>query len=99
MAENSVKRASGVRTKGSRAQATAEPGRRERNKQEKRARIIAAAKALFGSKGFADTTTQEIAEKADIGTGTLFLYAKSKEELLVALQLADTGFVDGDQQS
>lgn len=58
-------------------------GRRERNKQEKLARIVGAAKQLFGSKGFAETTTQEIAERADIGTGTLFLYAKSKEDLLV----------------
>lgn len=59
------------------------PGRRERNKQEKLQRIVEAAKKLFGSKGFAETTTQEIAEKADIGTGTLFLYAKSKEDLLI----------------
>ena len=58
-------------------------GRRERNKQEKLARIVGAAKELFGTKGFAETTTQEIAERADIGTGTLFLYAKSKEDLLV----------------
>lgn len=84
-----VNRSSGVRAKTSRAQRPVEPGRRERNKLEKRARIVAAARALFGSKGFADTTTQEIAEKADIGTGTLFLYAKSKEELLVMVFSGD----------
>jgi AcrR family transcriptional regulator len=61
----------------------AEVGRRERGKQEKRARIKAAARALFAEKGFAATTTQEIAARADIGTGTLFLYAQSKEEILV----------------
>jgi AcrR family transcriptional regulator len=59
------------------------PGRRERNKQEKLDRIVAAARHLFDTKGFAETTTQEIAERADIGTGTLFLYAKSKEDLLI----------------
>ncbi len=59
------------------------PGRRERNKLEKRERIKAAARALFASKGFTATTTQEIAERADIGTGTLFLYVQSKEEVLV----------------
>lgn len=59
------------------------PGRRERNKLEKRARIVSAARALFRRKGFAETTTQQIAEAADIGTGTLFLYANSKEDLLV----------------
>lgn len=63
--------------------APARLGRRERNKQEKLARIVEAARQLFSTNGFAETTTQEIAEAADIGTGTLFLYAKSKEDLLV----------------
>jgi AcrR family transcriptional regulator len=58
-------------------------GRRERNKLEKRARIVAAARQLFAEKGFQQTTTQELAEAADIGTGTLFLYVRSKEDLLV----------------
>ena len=59
------------------------PGRRERNKIQKRARIVTAARELFRRQGFADTTTQQIAEVADIGTGTLFLYARSKEDLLI----------------
>jgi AcrR family transcriptional regulator len=58
-------------------------GRRERNKLEKRTRIVEAARDLFRSQGFANTTTQQIAEEADIGTGTLFLYAGSKEDLLI----------------
>lgn len=58
-------------------------GRRERNKQEKLARIVEAARQLFRDRGFSETTTQQIAEAADIGTGTLFLYARSKEDLLV----------------
>jgi AcrR family transcriptional regulator len=62
---------------------TSAPGRRERNKLQKRARIVAAARELFRRQGFADTTTQQIADAADIGTGTLFLYARSKEDLLV----------------
>ena len=66
-----------------RDETVASPWRRERNKQEKLRRIVEAAKHLFGTKGFAETTTQEIAERADIGTGTLFLYARSKEDLLV----------------
>lgn len=59
------------------------PGRRERSKREKLIRIREAAQRLFASQGFEATTTRQIAEEADIGTGTLFLYAKSKEELLV----------------
>jgi AcrR family transcriptional regulator len=57
--------------------------RRERAKGVKRDRIIEAARQLFAEKGFAGTTTQEIAARADVGTGTLFLYAQTKEDLLV----------------
>lgn len=61
----------------------APPGRRERNKQEKLQRIVAAARRLFDERGFDGATTQAIAEAADIGAGTLFLYAPSKEDLLI----------------
>jgi len=60
-----------------------EMGRRERNKRAKQARILSAARELFRTNGFAETTTAQIAEAADIGTGTLFLYVRSKEDLLV----------------
>ena len=63
-------------------------GRRERNKQEKLDRIIAAASELFAGHGVDEVTTQQIADKADIGTGTLFLYAKTKGELLLLVQNA-----------
>ena len=61
-------------------------GRRERNKLDKLERITAAAGELFAERGVDDVTTQEIADKADIGTGTLFLYAKTKGELLLLVQ-------------
>jgi AcrR family transcriptional regulator len=61
-------------------------GRRERNKQQKLQRIIAAAGELFAEHGVDDVTTQQIADAADIGTGTLFLYAKSKGDLLLLVQ-------------
>lgn len=61
-------------------------GRRERNKQDKLERIIAAARELFDERGVDAVTTQQIADKADIGTGTLFLYAKSKSELFLLVQ-------------
>ncbi|MEU5043971.1 TetR/AcrR family transcriptional regulator [Streptomyces griseorubiginosus] len=63
-------------------------GRRERNKQEKLDRIVAAASDLFAEHGVDEVTTQQIADKADIGTGTLFLYAKTKGELLLLVQNA-----------
>ncbi|MGO4533594.1 TetR/AcrR family transcriptional regulator [Leifsonia sp. 2MCAF36] len=65
---------------------TAELGRRERNKRAKLERITAAASELFAVHGIDDVTTQQIADRADIGTGTLFLYAKSKSELLLLVQ-------------
>jgi AcrR family transcriptional regulator len=58
-------------------------GRRERQRLKTRAKITRAARTLFARKGFDATTTQEIAAKADIGTGTLFNYAKTKEDLLL----------------
>ena len=61
-------------------------GRRERNKLDKLERITAAAGELFADRGVDDVTTQEIADRADIGTGTLFLYAKTKGELLLLVQ-------------
>lgn len=74
------------------------PGLRERNKRMKLQRIIAEARQLFVRQGFAETTIQEIAEAADVGLGTLYLYARSKEDLLVLvfrenlLQMIETSF-------
>lgn len=66
--------------------ATEPLGRRERNKQAKLKRITAAAGELFAAHGIDEVTTQQIADAADIGTGTLFLYAKTKGELLLLVQ-------------
>ena len=68
-----------------------ELGRAERNKRDKRERLIRAARELFRTKGFAATTTSEIAELADVAKGTLFFHAKSKEELLVMMFQEDMG--------
>lgn len=68
--------------------ATPPVGRRERNKQAKLERITAAASELFAEHGVDEVTTQQIADAADIGTGTLFLYAKTKGELLLLVQNA-----------
>lgn len=58
-------------------------GRREQNKLEKRGRIVAAARALFRHKGFDATTSQEIADAASVAAGTVFTYAKTKDDLLI----------------
>ena len=58
-------------------------GRRERNKEEKQARIFDAAERLFDDLGFAGVTTQRIADEADVAAGTVFRYAATKAELLL----------------
>jgi AcrR family transcriptional regulator len=55
---------------------------RASRKQDKRARIRAAAWHLFTHQGFDKTTTKEVAERAGVATGTLFLYAPDKTDLL-----------------
>lgn len=66
-------------------------GRRERNKQEKRARVRRAARELFARQGVEGTTIRQIAEAADIGLGTVFSYAASKEDLLVSIFRDEVG--------
>lgn len=56
--------------------------RLEAAKHEKKRRIVHVAAALFAERGYASVTTQEIADAADIGAGTLFRYVASKGELL-----------------
>ena len=60
-------------------------GRRESNKREKLARIRRAAKEVFLAKGFEAATVREIASAADVAFGTLFLYAKNKQDLLLLI--------------
>lgn len=62
-----------------------EPGRRERNRLAKLLSIETAGRELFAAKGFEDTTTRELARRAGVGTGTLFLYFPEKRDLLLHL--------------
>jgi AcrR family transcriptional regulator len=57
-------------------------GLRERNKLDKLRRIKDAASELFIRKGYDDTTTREIAVRAGVGLGTIFVYAATKRDLL-----------------
>jgi AcrR family transcriptional regulator len=61
-------------------------GRRERAKQAKRERIMTAARELFAEHGVSGVTTQQIAHRADVAIGTLYLYASTKAELLIMVQ-------------
>ncbi|MGH7856078.1 MAG: TetR/AcrR family transcriptional regulator [Candidatus Binatia bacterium] len=54
--------------------------------EQRRAEILASALRLFGSKGFHDTTMEEVANAAGVAKGTIYLYFESKEHLLLALK-------------
>lgn len=58
-------------------------GRREKNKQKAREKILKAATEIFGVKGFEKASVSEIANKADLGVGTVYNYFKSKDEIFV----------------
>ncbi|MFM9443059.1 TetR/AcrR family transcriptional regulator [Streptomyces acidiscabies] len=61
-------------------------GRRELAKQAKRERIMTAARELFAAHGVDRVTTQQVARRADVAIGTLYLYASTKAELLIMVQ-------------
>src|SRR5215469_3911835 len=65
--------------------------RAERKKRDTLERIKRAARALFARKGFEATTTREIATAADVGIGTVFLHAGSKQDLLVMIFREEAG--------
>jgi TetR/AcrR family transcriptional regulator len=59
--------------------------KRERRKDARPGELLAAALDLFVEKGFAGTRAEEVAKRAGVSKGTLFLYFSSKEELFKAV--------------
>src|SRR3982750_393592 len=58
------------------------PARRGRRKEARPGELLDAALDLFVEKGFAATRSEEVAARAGVSKGTLYLYYPSKEELL-----------------
>jgi AcrR family transcriptional regulator len=58
--------------------------RRGRRKEARPGELLDAALDLFVEKGFAATRAEEVAARAGVSKGTLFLYFQSKEELFKA---------------
>lgn len=59
--------------------------KRERRKEARPGELLEAALDLFVEKGFAATRSEEVAARAGVSKGTLFLYFPSKEELFKAV--------------
>lgn len=60
-------------------------GRKVREHLAHRGEILRAAEKVFALKGFFQTKMNEIARAAEFGTGTLYKYFKSKEDLYFTL--------------
>lgn len=59
--------------------------RKAREKERRRNTIIDAAENVIFSKGLEQATMEEIAEKAELSKGTLYLYFKNKQDLYIAI--------------
>lgn len=59
--------------------------RKQREKEQRINTILSAAEELFASKGYQGTNIEEIADLAEVSTGTIYFYFKNKEDLLIKL--------------
>jgi len=59
--------------------------RREREKEERRNSILDAAEEVFSSTGVREASMAEVAERAEVSKGTLYLYFSSKEEIYLGI--------------
>lgn len=79
-----------MRTSNSPARKTARRRPRRRDPEAKRAQLMASARALFAKRGYAATTTADVARHAGVSEGIVFHHFGSKAELLAAVA-ADYG--------
>jgi len=61
--------------------------RKEREKLQRSQDILEAARRVFESKGFLNTTLQDVAKEAEISVGLIYRYFQSKEDMFAALAL------------
>ncbi len=59
--------------------------RKEREKEFRRQSILKAAESIFAQNGLHSTNLDEVAEKAEISKGTIYLYFDSKEDLFFSV--------------
>ena len=55
--------------------------RREREREAHRQQIMDAAEEIFGARGYADVTIEDIAEKADFSVGSIYNFFGGKQDL------------------
>jgi AcrR family transcriptional regulator len=68
--------------------------RREQERARRKQEILQAARAVFAEDGFRRATVDSIAQRAEVGKGTVYLYFENKEAIqaeLVLVALAELG--------
>jgi len=68
--------------------------RKEREKEQRRNDIVDAAEKVFYAKGFQDATMDEVAAEAELSKGTLYLYFKSREDILFSMLIRGTDILN-----
>lgn len=63
--------------------------RREKEREQRRSDILRAARIAFSEIGIEHASVERIAQESELGKGTIYLYFKSKEEILLALMVED----------
>src|SRR5205085_7214819 len=63
----------------------ADRGPRVPRVMDKRERILSAAERIFARHGFFSAKVSDVAKEAGIADGTIYLYFKSKDDLLISL--------------
>jgi AcrR family transcriptional regulator len=73
------------RARGDRSGGRKTPDRQGRRRGERREAILAAALEEFAARGFADARLDDVARRAGVAKGTIYLYFRDKEDLFQEL--------------
>jgi AcrR family transcriptional regulator len=60
-------------------------GRREERKAQNRAKLLVAARKVFGEKGYGEATARDIVRETDLASGTFYNYFTDKQDVFTAL--------------
>ena len=74
-------------------------GRREREKAKRREDILRAAREVFFGKGAGRATIDDVAARAEVSKGTIYLYFESKEAILAHFVLEGLDLLSGQLQT
>lgn len=73
--------------------------RKEREKRQRKNDIIEAARRIFETRGFINSTLQDVAKEAEISVGLIYRYFQSKEDIFASLALKGAEVFDSQIES